>query len=225
MTEIVIRHDGYLIQYAGDGIMAVWGVPLPDAGHEVKACIAAWEQLQAAKALAEILPDGKPYQFKIRIGINTGMISAGNMGSDQKMQYTVMGDEVNLAARLEPTNKDYGTQIILGPQTYAAAKDHIRARHPRQDHREGADRGGDDLRTARHRPNLPRRAEWATAYEQGLECLWRRQWDAADVFFEKAIRLRGGDPPSELQRERIREYRVHPPAANWQGEFTRLAKD
>jgi len=224
MTEILIRHDGYVVQYAGDGIMALWGVPLPDQEHEYKACVAAWEHIQAAEALEESLPDGKPYRFHVRIGVNTGMVSAGNMGSDQKLQYTVIGDDVNLAARLEPTNKDYGTKIILGPQTYAGAKNRIQAR--------ALDK---IVVKGRTEPALiyellglaaaPAPVEWVAAYEQGLECLWHRQWDEADLLFEKAIRLRGGDSPSELQRERIRHYRLQPPAANWQGEFTRLAKD
>jgi adenylate cyclase len=224
MTEIIIRHDGYLDKYSGDGIMAIWGAPLPDDGHAYKACVAAWEQVQAAQALAETLPDGRAYRYRVRIGINTGMVSAGNMGSAQKMQYTVMGDEVNLAARLEPANKDYGTQIILGPQTYAGAKEHIHARTLDKIIVKGRSEAV-LIYELLGLSEAPAPGAWLAAYEQGLECLWHRQWDEADLMFEKAIRLRGGDSPSELQRARIQQYRVHPPASNWQGEFTRAAKD
>jgi len=224
MTEILIRHDGYLVQYAGDGIMAVWGMPLPDAEHEYKACVAAWDHIRAAEAMVESLPDGKAYRFGVRIGVNTGTVSAGNMGSAQKQQYTVIGDAVNLAARLEPTNKDYGTKIIIGPQTYAAAKDRIKAR--------ALDK---IVVKGKSEPVLiyellgvadsPDPGPWRAAYEQGLECLWHRQWDEADRLFAEAIQLRGGDAASELQRARVRHYRTNPPPANWQGEFVRQAKD
>ncbi|HUB68053.1 MAG TPA: adenylate/guanylate cyclase domain-containing protein [Candidatus Methylacidiphilales bacterium] len=226
MTEIIVRHDGYLDKYSGDGIMAVWGVPLPDADHAYKACAAAWKQVQAALAVEEILPDGKPYRFRVRIGINTGMVSSGNMGSAQKMQYTVMGDAVNLAARLEPASKDYGTQIIIGPQTFAEAKKRIKARALDKIVVKGRSEavliyellGLDEEQTGARPP-------WLDAYEQGLEQFWQRHWDEADRLFEQAARLRGGDPPSLVQRARIRQYRATPPPPDWQGEFTRQQKD
>jgi adenylate cyclase len=224
MTEIIIRHDGYLVQYAGDGIMGVWGMPLPDENHAYNACAAALEQIRRAEALTEHLPDGTPYHFHIRIGVNTGMVSAGNMGSDQKLQYTVIGDDVNLASRLEPTNKDYGTQIILGPVTYTLAKNRIHARTLDKIIVKGRTEAvliyellGLDT--------APHPGEWLPAYEQGLEHLWCRQWDQAEQLFQKAIRLRGEDPPSLRQLQRISHYRANPPGPNWQGEFIRLAKD
>ena len=224
MTEVIVRHDGYLVQYTGDGIMAVWGMPLPDAEHEYKACVAALEHIQAAEALLETLPDGKPYRFRVRIGVNTGTVSAGNMGSAQKLQYTVIGDDVNLTARLEPTNKDYGTQIILGPKTFEAAKDRIWARKLDKIIVKGK-KEAVLIYELLGLTKAPAPGEWLAAYEEGMECLWHRQWDEAEHLFDKAIRLRGGDSPSELQLQRIRHYRKNPPAANWQGEFTRLAKD
>lgn len=226
MTAIIVEQDGYLDKYSGDGIMAAWGVPFQDDEQEYRACVAACRQIQAAAALQETLPDGKPYQFRVRIGINTGQVSAGNMGSDQKKQYTVMGDEVNLAARLEPTNKDYGTLIIIGPETYAGAKSRIRARMLDKIIVKGRSEAVliyELLGLAADKTPAP--GEWLKAYEQGLEQMWKRQWDEADQLFEKAIRLRGEDSASELQRARIREYRQHTPPSDWQGEFVRLKKD
>jgi adenylate cyclase len=226
MTDIIVRHDGYLDKYSGDGIMAIWGVPLPDADHAYKACAAAWKQVQAALALEEILPDGKPYRFRVRMGINTGMVSAGNMGSAQKIQYTVMGDAVNLAARLEPANKDYGTQIIIGPQTFEEAKQRIRARALDKIVVKGRSEAVliyELLGLAEDQTEPP--GPWLAAYEQGLEQFWRRHWDEADRLFAQADRLRGGDPPSLVQRARICRYRATPPSPDWQGEFTRRQKD
>jgi class 3 adenylate cyclase/CHASE2 domain-containing sensor protein len=227
MTAIIVEKDGYLHQYMGDGIMAIWGALLPDNEHEYKACLAAWQQIEAARALQETLPDGKPYKFRVRIGVNTGSVSVGIMGSDQKTQYSVIGDEVNLAARLEPTNKDYGTQIIIGPQTYAAAQSRIMVRRLDKIIVKGKSEavliyellGIAEL-------NTPAPGPWLAAFEAGLEHLWRREWDEADPLFAQADRLRsGGDAPSQLQRARIAEYRLHPPPEKWQGEFVRLKKD
>ena len=223
MTALIIRQDGYLVQYAGDGIMALWGVPLDDADHAYKACVAAWEHIEAAEALRETLPDGSSYQFRIRIGVSTGMVSAGPMGSDQKTQYTVIGDEVNLAARLEPTNKDYGSKIIIGPTTYSLAKAHIRARILDKIIVKGKKEAVTiyELLGIVAAPPEP----WVTAYEQGLASLWQRQWDEAERLFAHADQLRGGDKASRLQSERVRLYRANPPGEAWQGAFTRMAKD
>ena len=223
MTAIITRYDGYAVQYAGDGIMALWGVPLDDSDQAYKACVAAWDHLEAAEALRETLPDGSPYQFRIRIGVSTGIVSAGIMGSDQKTQYTVIGDEVNLAARLEPTNKDYGSKIIIGPLTYAKAKDRIRARTLDKI----IVKGKKEAVTIYELLGIgaaPQDA-WVALYERGLECLWTRQWDEAERYFEQADQSRGGDKASRLQQERVRHYRTNPPGETWQGAYTRLAKD
>ena len=223
MTAAIVRQDGYLIQYMGDGIMAVWGVPLPDPDHAYHACAAAWNHLKAAEALRETLPDGSPYRFHIRLGVHTGMVSAGIMGSDQKVLYTVIGDAVNLTARLEPTNKDYGTNIIIGPVTYASARDRIQARTLDKIIVKGKREAVtiyELLGIGAAEPEA-----WVRAYEEGLKCLWQREWDEAERLFARASLLRGGDKASQLQLERIRHYRANPPEANWQGAFTRAAKD
>lgn len=129
MTEIIIQFNGTLDKYVGDEVMAFWGAPVPQPDHAYLGCKAALAQI---KYLQEVLQpklksEGKP-ALNIGIGLNTGRMTVGNMGSKSRMDYTLMGDEVNLGARLEGTNKIYGTVIIISESTYEAVKDKVIAR-------------------------------------------------------------------------------------------------
>jgi len=120
MTEIIFAHGGMLDKYMGDGIMAVWGVPLPQPDHAARACRAA---LAMEHRLAELQPDwerrGWP-ALRVRIGINSGPVVFGNMGSAEHLSLTVVGDHVNLASRLEGLNKVYGTRVLVTEFTVRA---------------------------------------------------------------------------------------------------------
>ena len=126
MTDIILEHDGTLDKYEGDAIMAFWGAPLPEEDHAFLACKASVKQLEALNELNKEFPDDK--QINIGIGLNSGIMTVGNMGSSQRMDYTLIGDNVNLGARLEGTNKAYGTRIIISEYTYDMVKDRIIAR-------------------------------------------------------------------------------------------------
>ncbi len=128
MTDIILAHEGYLDKYEGDAIMAVFGTPLDQPRHATLACHAALENQQKLESLrVELLSEGFP-ELRCRIGLNSGPMVVGNMGSQSRMDYTVMGDAVNLGARLEGAGKQYGTEILIGETTYALAKEDIEAR-------------------------------------------------------------------------------------------------
>ena len=128
MTDIILKYDGMVDKYEGDGIMAVWGAPVYFEDHAKKACFAA---LEMQKKLVELrkkwISEGKP-EIHARIGINTGEMIAGNMGSRDRMDYTVTGDAVNLASRLEGVNKQYGTYTMISESTLEYVKDYVIAR-------------------------------------------------------------------------------------------------
>ncbi len=133
MTEIIFQYEGTLDKYVGDEIMAFWGAPVAQPDHAYRACKAALAQI---KYLKEVLhpkweSEGKP-KLRIGIGLNTGIMTVGNMGSKSRMDYTLMGDEVNLGSRLEGTNKVYGITptipIIISEATYEKVKDKVIAR-------------------------------------------------------------------------------------------------
>lgn len=126
MTDIVLEYEGTLDKYEGDAIMCFWGAPLPQADHALRACSCAVKQIEALKELNKDLPESK--QLDIGIGINSGIMTVGNMGSTQRMDYTLIGDNVNLGARLEGTNKQYKTRIIISEYTYGLVKDKVLVR-------------------------------------------------------------------------------------------------
>jgi len=125
MTETIIDYKGTIDKYMGDAIMAFWGAPLQLKEHAYYACVASLKQLQQLEVLkAKWREQGWPI-IDIGIGINTGFAVAGNMGSNHRMDYTVMGDTINLGSRLEGTNKVYGTRIIISEYTYEKVKDKV----------------------------------------------------------------------------------------------------
>ncbi len=126
MTDIILEYEGTLDKYEGDAIMCFWGAPLPQEDHAYRACCSAVKQIEALKELNTTLPPEK--QINIGIGINSGIMTVGNMGSTQRMDYTLIGDNVNLGARLEGTNKQYRTNIIISENTYGLVKDKVIAR-------------------------------------------------------------------------------------------------
>jgi adenylate cyclase len=121
MTDIALDYGGTLDKYMGDAIMCFWGAPLPQPDHAVLACKSALRQMQALDELNKHWPEAK--HIHIGIGLNSGIMTVGNMGSKLRMNYTLMGDHVNLGSRLESTNKEYGTGIIISEFTYAHIKD------------------------------------------------------------------------------------------------------
>jgi adenylate cyclase len=126
MTDIILDFQGTLDKYVGDEIMCFWGAPLPQPDHAYLACQCAVRQMEALNRLNSEWPEER--RINIGIGVNSGVMTVGNMGSLGRMNYTLMGDNVNLGARLEGTNKMYGTNIIISEYTYGLVKDRVVAR-------------------------------------------------------------------------------------------------
>tara|TARA_B100000925_G_C21629304_1_gene312319 strand:- start:90 stop:539 length:450 start_codon:yes stop_codon:yes gene_type:complete len=122
MTDIIIANGGTIDKFMGDCIMAFWNAPIDDPEHEEHAVQAALEMQKELKLLnAELTAEGLP-NINIGIGINTGEALVGNMGSDQRFDYSVIGDAVNLASRLESSSKTLGKTLVVGQDTYKVAK-------------------------------------------------------------------------------------------------------
>jgi len=160
------------------------------------------------------------------MGLNSGTVTAGNMGSSKRFQYTVMGDAVNQAARFEPVNKDYGTSIVIGETTYEAAKAEIAARQIDLIVVKGKTRpiGIYEL-VGLPGKVTPAKMDIMKYYEDALRLHWKREWDSAVALLEKVLALDNADGPSLTLLRRIQYYRQNPPPANWSGQFTRAAKD
>jgi adenylate cyclase len=128
MTEILLKHEGTLDKYDGDAIKAFFGAPVYFKDHAKRACWVAIEMQEKLERLREKWVAEKKPELYMRIGINTGMMVVGNMGSKNRMNYGMNGDSVNLAARLEGANKEYGTFTLISESTYEQARDFIEAR-------------------------------------------------------------------------------------------------
>ena len=126
MTDIILNHGGTVDKYMGDCIMAFWNAPMDCPNHQEKAIISAREMKRKLRKMN--IKEEFGTELKIGIGINTGEAVVGNMGSEQRFDYSVLGDAVNLASRLEGISKNYDTTIIIGEDTYKSVKDKFKFR-------------------------------------------------------------------------------------------------
>jgi adenylate cyclase len=222
MTTIIFTHGGTLDKYQGDAIVAFWGAPIPQKDHTLRACKAAVEMQKVLQVMRENWQrDGKP-QLNVRIGINTGEMIVGNMGGMGRFDYTVIGDSVNLGARLEGANKQYKTNILVSEHTYRKIAGSVFAREldllvvagktePIRVYELIGIIGEDTI------PSHV--AKLTEHYTQGLLYYRGREWSKAIEEFQQCLTLVPADYPSQLYIERCRQYLVSPPTADWNGAF------
>jgi len=224
MTKIVFDHSGTLDKYIGDAVMAFWGAPFVEPGHAIRACRSALQMMSRVAELREQWRTQNKPDLDIGIGLNTGVASVGNMGSELRYGYTAMGDAVNLASRLEGLNKEYRTHILVSETTYAAARD------TRLIFREL-----DLLRVqgkmqpvtiyellASHDTLIDGAGELAARLEmfaRGRACYQTRQWRESQIIFEKLLERWPDDGPSRTFWKRCQDYLFDEPESNWDGVF------
>ena len=226
MTEIILESHGYLNKFLGDGIRAVWGAPRPLADHARQACRAALAQQQKIDELRPVFREKFGVELKVRMGINAGPVDAGNMGSLNRCEYTVMGDAVNLAARLEPANKDYGSRIIIGRGTFEQIQGKgFAVRLLDRIIVEGKTEPVEIYELAGlERARSPGEREAAGLFEEGLRLYWERRWDQALERFEAALKIVPDDKATRVFIQRVNAWRQTPPPADWKGEYVREGK-
>jgi adenylate cyclase len=218
MTRIIMAHRGTLDKYIGDALMALWGAPVLLPDHALRACRAALEMEQAMAGLqANWQAQGLPL-LVARLGLHTGPVVAGNVGSRERFDYTVLGDTVNLASRLEGVNKVYGTRILLSEETSKRVKDSLLVRELDLVLVKGRGQPVTIYELVGASPSQGALA-WLTAFAGGLEAYRRRQWQEATRAFEEVLHLKPGDRPAQVFIERCRSYAADPPPPDWQGVF------
>jgi adenylate cyclase len=226
VTEQVFAHRGTLKEYVGDELMAFFGAPLEQTDHAARACGAALAMREVRHALgAEWTKTGRPV-LRARTGINSGLMLVGNLGSRYRFAYGVLGDQVNLASRLEGLNRAYGTEILIGEDTAQLVEGAFLLREidmVRVKGRKQAVRVYELL--ARVGTVLPPEQEKAlAAYAAGIAAYRRQSWDEALDHFGQARRLWPEDGPSRTMAERSRMFRASPPPEGWDGVFEQLEK-
>lgn len=225
MTDIVFKYDGTLDKYIGDALMAIYGAPLNQPDHPKRACASALDMMEGLKALNEKwIREGK-IPLDIGIGINTGPMMVGNMGSDQRFDYTVMGDAVNLGSRLEGANKSYQTHILISGSTYEQVKDDFVCMELDSVRVKGKTQpvGIFELISGKGRLS-ERNMEAVNRFHKGLQLYKAQDWDAAIEVFEGVHVLDQTVYAAGLYIQRCRELKENPPGSDWDGVFTMTTK-
>jgi adenylate cyclase len=225
MVDALLDERATLDKFIGDSVMAYFGAPLPDLGHVGHACRAALAMQARMAALNATWSAGGVPQVRMRVGLNTGPVVAGNMGTATVFNYTVIGDTVNLASRLEGVNKAYGTGIIVGERTRAEAGDdfvfreldaiRVQGRAQPVSIHELVGLAGEVS------PDRSLVLEW---YRQGLSHYRAQEWEAARQAFTSALGIDTKDSPSTVMLKRATECAADPPGEGWDGVYGMKSK-
>lgn len=219
LTRILYKHHGIIDKYMGDAIMAFWGAPLPDPHHAANAVAAAFEMQEAVQELMPGFQERGWPRIKVGIGVNTGVVSVGNMGSEYRVAYTVIGDAVNLASRLQELTRIYSARIIVGETTRRACTIVT--------YRELGlvqVKGKNELARI-YEPSNPEMDPHSTLvtklhrHNEALHHYYDREWEAAAKIFRKLKEEQPQDPLYDYYLTRIAEFKDDPPPPEWQGEI------
>jgi adenylate cyclase len=224
LSSVILEHEGTVDKYMGDSIMAFWNAPVPVEDHAFRACFAALRCIERARELhRQWKAEGKPL-LTSRIGVHTGNVIVGNMGSQKRLNYTVVGDSVNLASRLEGLSKIYGTSILISEDTHRLVADRMVCRR--------LDRvvvkGKTNCITIYELLGVkgaPIRVdqEFIGVYESALDSYFARDWREAQARFRRAYAIARRDRPCAILYGRCKLYAENPPPENWDGGYV-LAK-
>lgn len=227
MSEVILDQQGTIDKYEGDAIMAFFGAPKRTDDHAIRACNSAIRMKKLETVLNDrLLKTGQaPAALISRIGINTGPMIVGNLGTVHRMNYTVMGKEVNLASRLEGVNKQYGTWICISEQTERQISDGFLVRRMDRVRVKGMDRAIRlfELLGYQTESTAPQR-EALELFDAGLIDFEARNWETAKQRFETVLRIYPDDGPAKLFLERCRRFSTTPPRDSWDGVMSLTEK-
>jgi len=220
------NHKGIIDKYIGDGVMAYWGPPFTDDGDQARlACLAAIDMIEHIAALRREIPEllgvrSVPSECDLRIGIATGEVLVGSIGSEFMMSYTVMGDPVNVASRLEMANKIYGSRSLVSKSTVVAAGSAIEVREIDRLLLVGQTVPQFVFEIMGRKDELtPEQLLLRTRYSEGLAAYRARNWDEASRAFDAALEAVPGDGPALTLAKRVNSFRANPPADDWSGAW------
>ena len=219
MSDVILEHEGTIDKYEGDAIIAFFGAPIPQPDHALRSVRTALaQQALLARLREEWAREGWP-AVHTRIGINSGEMVVGNMGTERRMNYTIMGDNVNLASRLEGACKVYRVPILMSMSTYQLVRDAIQARFIDRVRVVGRAKPVDLYMPAGERGEVPEEeVKVFRAYERGWALMQKHMFEEAEKVFAQ-LALKHRDPPSEVMLARVRRYREEPPPRDWDGVY------
>jgi adenylate cyclase len=216
MSNIIINQGGTIDKYMGDAIMALFGAPLPQADHASRACRAALEMTRTLEDLnRQWAAQGRP-PLAIGVGVNTGPVAVGNMGSDRLFDYTAIGDNVNLASRLEGLNKYYGTRILVSEVTAEALQNGFVLRDVDWVKVKGKAKAAGIFEVLGEGEQPPELAAFLKLYHQGLAQYRERRWAESAASFREALALRPDDGPARRYLALAEKHHESPPGEHWE---------
>lgn len=222
MTDVVFENNGVVDKFIGDAVMAFWGAPISDPDHAYNACKTALDMQAAIDELKSELKNLGFGNFSVRIGLNSGDVTVGNMGSDSRFDYTVLGDNVNLSSRLEGLNKEYGTKILIGEGTYELVKDKVSARLIDVVAVKGKKTGVKVYELLSLR--APMKSERGNLiFQTALSTYQRGRFQAAEEMFKNFLKSYPNDGPSKTFILRCRKFILKKPD-NWDGVYRATSK-
>ncbi len=234
MSDVILEELGTIDKYEGDAIIAFWNAPISQDDHPVRACRAAMRMVQLEREINkdliesgllddEILSRLPHGQIFTRMGINTGINNVGFIGTNKRKDYTALGDEMNLAARLEGVNKQYNTQVLISSSTEEAIRGDFITRHLDRIRVMGKEKPVTCYELCYHKDYMGgytvTQKKCFELYHQGLELFYDCQWDEAQALFRKILRQLPNDGPSKVFISRCIQYRDNPPPGNWDGVY------
>jgi adenylate cyclase len=224
MTEILFKRWGTLDKYIGDALMGFWGSPFPQDDHAIRACAAALDmsaRLEELNLKWEV--EGRK-TLEIGIGINSGVVNVGNMGSNRRFAWTVMGDHVNLASRLEGQNKEYHTARIISEFTYAQVKDHYVCRELDRIRVKGKLKPVAIYELMAYNKDAAKYRDLLDRWGEAQHAYYRQAWEEAVQKFEELLGSYPDDGPAHTFLKRSHEYRKEAPARDWDGVYVAKTK-
>ncbi len=226
MTKEIFNQGGTLDKYIGDAIVAVFGAPLPQNEHALHACYAALDMQTALKELRQRWSDAGLPAIKSRVGINTGHVVFGNIGSEIRYDYTAIGDQMNLGSRLEGANKEYGTYIMISEFTYDQVRERVIVRDLDSIIVKGKSKPVKvfELVGRSNEPMSDNLRRMIECYQEGMRKYRQRQFAEAVSSFEQALTFIHTDEASRLYVKRCREFIAEPPPDDWDGTYTMKSK-
>ena len=226
MTGIILKHGGTLDKYEGDAIIAFWGAPIPQKDHALRACQASLEmQVRILEMRVEWKKKGRP-ELGVRCGVNTGWMIVGNMGGKDRFDYTIIGDSVNLASRLEGANKQYNSKIMISEFTHNHVKGKVAVRELDLIQVKGKTEPIKvyELLGMADMSMTTEQKEATELYQEGLKLYRSRKWDETIAYMTQAHQLDPTCHVAEVYAQRASLYQLNPPGDDWNGVFVMTTK-
>ena len=213
VAQCIHHTDGTIVKYIVDAIFAFWNAPDPQSDHALRAC-------EAALRFRDQPPQYmNGQQLVTRIGLHTGVANVGNFGSTARVDYTALGENINLASRMEGLNKHLGTDILITGQTQEGASENITTRFAGHFRLKGFEKAVAVYELLGLRDLAEPTLAWRATFEQALKAFSQTDFDAAERGFRCTLEMRPGDGPAEFYLRQIAELRLHAPAPGWTGEI------